>query len=83
MKLIHLKKDKTWLYGSPDYRVLVSEFSVALAAASKGKRCVQGVKICGSALYTERGRHGELPWDLNYSSLFYNIFNSIVLTPMT
>ncbi len=32
------------------YLVLVSEFSVALAAASKGKRCVQGVKICGFAL---------------------------------
>ena len=25
----------------------MSEFSVALAAASEGKRCVQGVKICG------------------------------------
>ncbi len=29
---------------------IVSEFSVALAAASKGKRCVQGVKICGFVL---------------------------------
>ena len=55
----------------------MSEFSVELAATSKGKRCVQGVKICGFALQTERGRHGELPSDLNYSSLFYNILNSI------
>ena len=62
------------------YWVLVNEFSVALAAASKGKRCVQSVKICGFALWTERGRHGELPWDLNYSSLFYYILTSIVLT---
>ncbi len=46
MKLIQLKKDMAlWFYW-----VLVSEFTVALAAASKGKRCAQGVKICGFAL---------------------------------
>ncbi len=60
----------------------MSEFSVALAAASRSKRCVQGMKSCGFALQTERGRRGELPWDLNYSSLFYNILNSIVLTAL-
>ena len=29
---------------------IVSEFSVAFVAASKGNRCVQGVKICSFAL---------------------------------
>ena len=34
----------------------MGEFSVALAAASKGKRCVQGVKICGFARVVNRAR---------------------------
>ncbi len=58
----------------------MGEFSVALAAASKGKRCVQGVKICGFARVVNRARtplRAPMGFELFISFLQYFEFHCV------
>ncbi len=57
MKLIHLREDKAWLYGSPEF---YCKLGVVLVAALKCRRCIQDMKFSGFALQTERGRQLKL-----------------------
>ena len=50
-----------------------------ILAACQYRRCRQDVNFYVLALYVEQGRRLHLSWDFNYSYLFFNDFNFIVI----